>query len=216
MPLLLHQMIAPEGELGLWQVKEPEEWFLDRLDLAPQEAAQFSTLKGRRRVEWLAVRQLVHDMSGREERGAFIKDEHGKPHLENSRWEISVSHSRNLAAAIAAPRSVGIDIQVIVEKIGRIAHRFMRPEELHCLSAGNRLEHMHVFWGAKEAIYKAYGRRQLDFSSHILVDPFDFDAEKGMAVGHISREGLRTDYRIHYEKWENYILVWVIEADNPG
>ena len=211
MPLIFHRTIDPEGEYGLWGVEETEPWFLERLALAVPEAAQFAGLKGRRRVEWLAARQLVHHMSGREKRGAFTKDEHGKPHLEHSPWHISISHSHHLAAAIAGPRPVGIDIQYIVGKIGRIAHRFMRPEELACLDQERRLEHMHVFWGAKEALYKAYGRRRLDFCSQILVDPFLFDPVRGHTGGHILQGDFRADYSVHYEQLEQYMLVWVVE-----
>ncbi len=211
MPLFLQEQLKPEGELGLWRIEEPEAWFLRRLDLAPEESEQFSRIKGRRRVEWLAVRQLVHTMSGRESRGAFLKDEHGKPHLEGSPFEISISHSWNMAAAIAAPYSVGIDIQVLVPRIERLAHRYMRPEEIASLQGGNRIEQLHIYWGAKEALYKAYGRRALDFSTHIHVHPFIYRPEGGLFTGEVQKEEFHRFYELHYQMEGNYMLVYGLE-----
>jgi 4'-phosphopantetheinyl transferase len=213
MPIYLHQHILPIGELGIWKIEESESFFRERLDLAPPERAQLEKIKGRRRTEWLAARQLVHYMSGREERSVFIKDSFGKPHLKDSTYQISISHSRDMAAAIAAPLPVGIDIQVVVEKIDRIAHKFMRAEEMASLQAATRIEHLHVYWGAKEALYKAYGRRELDFCGHIFIDPFSFQPGQGTIMGHIRKGDFTADYQLQYQQIDHFILVYGMELE---
>lgn len=213
MPIIVHHTVEPEGELGIWRIEEAEAWFRQRLELGPAEALQLASIKGRRRTEWLAARQLVHAMSGRDRRGAFVKDEHGKPHLKGSDWHISISHTRSLAAAIAAPFSVGIDIQILVSRIDRLARRFMRPEELASLQPEGRLEHLHVYWGAKEALYKAYGRRRLDFCRHLLVEPFALEPGSGRTRGRIVKGGFEAAYQIQYVLEPGYVLVWVIEEE---
>lgn len=210
MPIILHQHIEADTELGVWRIEEPEAWFLDRLDLRPEEQQQLQRIRGRRRVEWLAVRQLVHQMSGREQRGAFLKDEYGKPHLESSSHHISISHSHELAAAIAAPVAAGVDIQFLVPRIGRLAHKFLRPEELASLRPHNRIEHLHVYWGAKEALYKAYGRRALDFRSHIHITPFSYDARGGHFKGRVVKENYEAWFELHYSLRGDYMLVYGI------
>lgn len=216
MPLYHHRYLAPAGELGLWKIEEPESWFRDQLMLSPLELRQLSTIKGRKRVEWMSVRHLIHIMSGRERRGAFFKDEFGKPHLENSPWQISVSHTDNMAAAMAAPGLLGVDIQHLVGKIGRLAPRFMRPEETQCLQAPFDLEHLHVFWGAKESLYKAYGRRRLDFLEDIRVTPFTFQPAGGETTGSVIKDGEQFDFRIRYEMMENYVLVYALQVIPPS
>ena len=211
MPLLLHEKLNFGGELGLWSVKEPEEWFRSKLELIAAEEGQLGNIKGRRRTDWLAVRYLVHQMSGRLKRGAFLKDEFGKPHLEGSNFHISVSHSGTMAAAIAGPASVGIDIQNIVAKIVRIEHKFMRQPELQSLKAATRIPHLHVYWGAKEALYKAYGRRQLDFCEHILIEPFEFNGVGGTFKGRVLKEDFDEEYLLTYRFVEKYILVYAWE-----
>lgn len=213
MPIIYQKHFQPEGELGLWRIAEPEDWFLEKLELSAPEKAQFDAIQGHRRVEYLAVRQLVHQMSGREKRGPFIKDEYGKPHLEGSRFQISISHSREVAAAIAAPCAVGIDIQQIVEKIERLAPRFLSPAELANIDPAFRMEHLHVYWCAKEALYKAYGRRELVFTEHLEVDPFPFFPQEGPFTGRIKKEGSVLEMNLWYEHFQDYILVYALE---PG
>ena len=71
MPLIRHDIIALGGELGIWSITETEEQLLHQLFLYPPELRQLSVLKGRRRVEWLAARQLVDQMSGPSTRGVI-------------------------------------------------------------------------------------------------------------------------------------------------
>ncbi len=214
MPILLHEQLQPAGEMGIWDIQEEEAWFRGRLRLAAAERSQLDRIKGRkRRLEWLAARQLVHRMSGRRHRGAFIKDEYGKPHLAGSDWHIAISHSHELAAAIAAPRSVGIDIQFIVAKIDRLTARFMRPEEQASLQSESRLAHLHVYWGAKESLYKAYGRRELDFCRHIRVQPFTFQPGGGTTQGCISKNGEVLPYQLWYRLMGSYVLVYAMASE---
>lgn len=213
MPLIRHDLLTPTAELGIWQIMEPELWFLEELLLYPPELRQLGELKGRRRQEWLAARQLIHQMSGREKRAAFVKDEFGKPHLEGSDWHISISHSHELAAAIASPMLCGIDIQFIVPKITRLAHKFLCPPEAASITPEHELDQLHFYWGAKEALYKAYGRKQLDFIEHIKVEPFAYEHAKGQTTGFVQKDKEILNFQIFYERSpDGYMLVWALES----
>lgn len=211
MPLYIHRKIEPAGELGIWLITEPEGYFLAELDLFPLEKELLRELKGHRKLEWLAGRWLLHYMSGRADRGALWKDKYGKPHLENSPFLVSLSHSREMAAVAASPDAVGVDIQKIVTKIDRIAHKFMREEEKASLEIATNIAHLHVYWGAKEALYKAYGRKELDFRQHIHIQPFSFDLENGTCTGKIIKGDFAANYQIWYEQIGEFILVYCIE-----
>ena len=210
MSLLHHRHLLPEGELGIWNLEEEESFFLQRLDLFPEERVQIDQMKGRRRLEWLAGRYLLHYMSGREIRGACLKDEYGKPHLENSLYQISISHSHERVAVAAAPMGIGVDIQFLVEKIERIAFKFMREEEMDSLLPATRLLHLHVYWGAKEALYKAYGRREIDFRLNLHITPFQFSPEGGNTLGWIRKEAFIQQFEVYYEWMDEYVLVWAL------
>ncbi len=210
MGLLLKKTLENETVICIWQVDEPADFFLQNLDLQSVEAEELAKLKGRRRLEWLASRYLVHDMllsMGYEDRVPVLKDEFGKPHIWGNPFHLSFSHSHEMVAVILAKTATGIDVQFMVPKIEILAKRFMSTAELDSLRPESRLEHIHVYWGAKEALYKAHGRRELDFRSHIFIEPFDYQPV-GRTTGKVDKDGELWSFEVFYEKIEGYILVW--------
>jgi phosphopantetheinyl transferase len=210
MGLLLKKSLENGSQIGIWRMVEPEDFFLQELDLQPVEQTELAPLKGRRRLEWLASRFLVHEMllsNGQPDRVPVLKDEFGKPHLHGTGLHLSFSHSHELVAVILANQATGIDIQRKVEKIERLAQKFMREEELRSLSEEHRLSQLHIFWGAKEALYKAHGRKELDFRQHISIQPFDYQ-QVGMTHGKIEKEGRVWDFEVNFECFLGYVMVW--------
>lgn len=136
------------------------------------------------RIEWLAcrvaIRQLV-EAQGMTYAG-LQKDDFGKPHLINSPWHISLSHTAGWAAAVLhRSRSVGIDIEPVRDQFRRVVPRVLSDNEIaHAAGDPNRLA---VYWCAKEALYKLYGKRQLTFREHLHVEPFTDRIEH--LVGHV-------------------------------
>ncbi|MFK8102731.1 MAG: 4'-phosphopantetheinyl transferase superfamily protein [Saprospiraceae bacterium] len=212
MPLVFHRKLNPIGELGLWKIEEPASFFLDQLSLVEEEQAQIAPLNERRLKEWASGRYLLHLMSGRKFRGACLKDEFGKPYLLDSLFEISISHSGAYVAVIAAPHAVGVDVQKVVGKIERIAHKYMRTEELASLETSTRLDHLHVYWGLKESLYKAYGRKALRFKENIISVPFTYDLAKGICEAEVQKDDFQQSFQVYYEKFDNYILVYALAA----
>lgn len=213
MPIQFKQQLQPEGVYGVWDIQESEQFFQSNLPLFPVELAQVRRIKGEgRRLEWWASRYLLHVLSERTARGACIKDEFGKPHLEDSNYEISLSHSNRKAAVIAAPRLVGIDIQKLVPKIERIACKFMSDQDMATLSEQHRIEHLHVYWGAKEALYKAYGKKALEFKQHIRISPFTYIPQGGDFLGKVQKADTILHFRLTYERKDADMLVYAVEV----
>lgn len=212
MPIYLQKDIPPAGEVGLWDITETETFFRKELSLDAAEEQRLAQIHSRRRKEWMAGRLLLHQMSGRPQRMPAPPDEQGKPQLPDSEYDISLSHSGRFAAVIAAPMLVGIDIQEIVPKMERIQHKFMTPADLAGLSQTHYLAHLHVHWGAKEALYKAYGKRKLEFRKHIVIHPFNFDVTFGHCSGYVEKDNIYLPFNIHYQTIENYMLVYAIQT----
>jgi len=211
MPLKIKKATLPKGEIGIWDISESEVFFRSLLDLSEEEFVFINKIKGRRKLEWLASRYLLHYMSGREERGMCLKDEFGKPYLKDSDHKISLSHSWNYAAVIASPHNVGIDIQRKVDKIKRIAHKFMSDQEFESIDNILQIEHLHVFWGAKEAIFKAYGRKELAFKEHIQIYAFKYDPLGGKFEAKLKKDEIQMNFQGAYEIMDDHFLVYVIE-----
>lgn len=216
MPLYLQQSLENIGVLGLWQLLEPESWFRQHLKLYPEEQMELDLLKGHRRLEWLASRHLLHTLYKDMDRVPCLKDSYGKPYLAGMPDHISFSHSHDLVAAIYSPQVVGIDVQYAVPRITSLRHKFISSQETQLTQNANDIHYLHVVWGAKESMYKAYGRRQLDFRENLQIqwngDPTHLE---GTFSGYLRREGLTLSYSIHYRWFADWVLVYAVEQ-SPG
>lgn len=136
------------------------------------------------RIEWLACRVAIKQLTeaqGLTYRG-LQKDEFGKPSLIGTPWHISLSHTSGWAAAVVhRSRPVGIDIEPIREQFRRVVPRVLSAEEN--AHADNNPSRLAVYWCAKEALYKLYGKRHLTFREHLHVEPFADGA--GQLIGHV-------------------------------
>ncbi|TXB61650.1 4'-phosphopantetheinyl transferase family protein [Phaeodactylibacter luteus] len=204
MPILKRYDHSPfPMDVAVWSIAEEENWFLERLQLSETEAGHFVRLRGRHRLEWLASRWLVHELSGRAERAPIVKDEFGKPFLPGSSQQVSISHSHGLAAVAVGQCDFGLDIQQIVGKIKNLAPRFLSTAEAAQAAqagAAHYLRALHIYWCIKEALYKAYGRRALDLRADLSVEPFDTTQTEGRAIGWIKKGAMVQAYQAYFEQ----------------
>lgn len=133
-------------------------------------------------------------------------DEHNKPNLDGINEHISISHSHDyLAIALNRKEETGIDIELIREKVKDVRHKFLNDDEKNI--AGNNIEKLITYWAAKEAVYKAHGKKGMDFANHIFVSEVNmknFEAR-------IEKENVKKKYLLQKEKIDNYILVYTLE-----
>ncbi len=213
MPLHLKYDQDSDSEIAVWELTETESYFRDKLSIHESEKSIIEGLSKRKLLEWLSSRYLLHLMSGRVDRGKFTKDIHGKPHLEDSNYHISISHSTDLVAVVASKLLVGIDIQHYVAKIHRIQHKFVNEEELLNVPESLTLEALHVIWGAKESLYKAYGKRSLDFKKNILLTGIDLTERYGEFRGQVIKDKYTKDFIINFRLFEKFTIVYAKECD---
>ena len=210
---LIHEWTFKDGShINCWKLDEPDSFFTSQLDLSPLELEQLKSVHTIRRSEWLASRYLINRMTGYASRKPFRKDSFGKPFLDASELEISISHNRDILAASTALFKCGIDIQIITPKIERIAEKFLSDKELVELQEEDRLKHLHIYWGAKESMYKAYGRKKLTFKRDMALNPFTVKEDKGHTIGYVRYDGHIETYEIHWTLVKNnYVLVYAIQ-----
>lgn len=206
MALVKHENIDEVTEVGVWRLEEGEHWYLEQLNLTEEELSEINAYLPKKREEWLASRWLLHEMSGREVRGKVLKDAFGKPHLEHSEWTISLSHSVDCAAVLASANACGVDIQRLENRILRMAPRFMSAVELRNVDTAIDVEKIHVYWGAKEALFKLYSEGNVDFRQNLIVEPFHY-TENGSTTAIIDMPDRYIECKIEYEKIDDYILV---------
>jgi len=170
MPLLYQKTWDTKEQLAVWKTTEDEAYFIQRMNWTSSEKTHFDSLTGKRRIEWLSSRLLICKLSQLPNTSFILKDSFGKPFIKDSQVNISISHTSGYVAAYISQFTIGIDIQKIVNKIHRIAHKYLNFEELHMIPEQKLRDALHIYWGAKESLYKAYGRRQLNYREHIRID----------------------------------------------
>lgn len=138
----------------------------------------------------------------------FYKDEHGKSQSMNGQGFVSLTHTRGYAAAIYHRElPVGIDLEIIREKILRIGTRFLAEEELTFLQP--QPAHYTMAWSAKESIFKCHGKKGVSLRDNILLEPFAPDAT--LIKGKIHGTNFEDHhYQVQVEQSEKLILTYTI------
>ena len=178
--------------------------------LHPDELAIIKSLSPRKRAEWLASRELLFQIAGLPGRAQCLYDDFGKPYLLGVEKHISVSHSGLWCAAMISDQSCGVDIQVYSDTVQRIADRFLTPGDLaQVQESADPLLHLHLLWGAKECVYKAYGKRKLGFREHIFIS--SIDTASGRGLGEIMFEDIHLFYDIYFKILPEVAWVFCVE-----
>ncbi|MCS6917138.1 MAG: 4'-phosphopantetheinyl transferase superfamily protein [Chitinophagales bacterium] len=212
MPLFAEREVAADCRLAIWQITETEEWFTRRLVLDDAERNLMASIRHpQRRLHWLSSRWLIRLLLHNPPQHIALRtDERGKPYLVNFSVHISISHSADLSALLLSPSAaVGLDLEYCSPKIERIARKFLSRRELDQLPPDASLQQLYVYWCVKEALYKLYGRRELDFRRHLYVEPFI--ARFPMVVqGHINKPPHSSRHAVTVEAFGPYLLAWVV------
>src|SRR6201986_861297 len=131
MAIAYRQQVDDDTEFAIWRIEEEADELYSQLQLNEHEKAYYEKLSaGKRSLHWLGTRVLLRKMLRTDEYIDCKVDAHGKPYLVNLPYHISLSHSFDYAAVMISKEPVGIDIEQVTDKIERIAHKFMRQEEL--------------------------------------------------------------------------------------
>ncbi|RRN76128.1 4'-phosphopantetheinyl transferase superfamily protein, partial [Pseudoxanthomonas sp. SGD-10] len=176
MPLAYIKEVNPQTFIGLWKIEETPETLEKQLHLKEHELQILRSLQGNKRnLHWLATRVLLRTMLNTTEYIDCRPDENGKPFLMNLPHHISLSHSYDYAAVMISENSrVGIDIEIMKDKINRVKHKFLNNNELAFIDTTNTIEHLYVCWCAKEALYKLNGKKEISFKDNISLESFAY------------------------------------------
>jgi 4'-phosphopantetheinyl transferase len=215
MAIAYKKQIDNNTEFALWKIEEKADDLYNQLQLNEHEKAFVEQLsKGKRHLHWLGTRVLLRKMLNTDEYIDCRVDTHGKPYLVDLPYHISLSHSFEYAAVMISKTStVGIDIEQIKEKVERIAHKFMRPEELAFINDQHKIQQLYVCWCAKEAVYKCYGQKEVSFADNISLKPFNFDKE-GQVDARLKTKAVSVDYKVDYLQYEDYMIGYVKGNDD--
>lgn len=174
------------------------------LDLEAFAAEQNITVK--REIEQKATLLLLKKLFPLTEFRLCYTEER-KPYLQGTNSHISISHSHDkLAIIVNDKENTGVDVELIRNKVNNIKHKFLCNEEI--AFANDNSIYLTVLWAAKEAIYKAYGLKGVDFAENIFIEPFSVN--DNLFYGRLKIKNVNKRYLMKKEKPGNYILVYIL------
>ena len=206
---LLEKRKTGSSIVGIWKLEERMEELQGKIKLSDTDKEKFSELKNEyRKKQWLAARLLLNEVLQKE--AEIIYDEFNKPFVKDGSVKISLSHSNYLVALIADTHNeCGIDIELVKPSIQNIAKKFLAETELQNIKSG--IDQMYVYWCAKEAMYKIYGRKELSFKENLPVNPFSYE-DRGTITGRIITGSVNKECKLWYEKRGEYMLLYSIHG----
>jgi len=190
----------------IWKIEESISKLQEGIVLSENSTARLNSMKSQLHQRgFLSIRHLLKEVGYTD--ADLIYNEFGKPHLKNG-THISISHSFTFTAIIVSDElHVGIDIEKQREKILKIAHKFTPFEEYKTIANVDALiSKLTIVWGAKESLYKIYGKKKLLFLHHIYIEDFKFADEK--TTGEIRYNGENTAYNISFLEFEGFTCVF--------
>jgi len=213
----LHQTIKINDSttIYLWKITETFEDLFDTVALTDINYIRLNTMKSEGHQKgFLSVRMLLNHC-GYSDFDLFY-DEFGKPHLKSGK-HISISHSFDFSAIAISDENIGIDMELIKEKVLKIAPRFMDVSHLEYLTHEEQMRKATVIWGIKESIFKLENQVGISFLDHIFENPFQLTDKKCTAELHFNNT--IQQYTIYFEEIDlneneqakqNYTLVCVM------
>ncbi|AUC85385.1 4-phosphopantetheinyl transferase [Polaribacter sp. ALD11] len=190
----------------IWKIEESFNELNKNVLLTENSQARLDSMKSELHQRgFLSVRHLLKEAGYSDT--DLIYDEFGKPHLKDGKF-ISITHSFTFSGLIISDDlHVGIDIEKQRDKILKIAHKFTPIEEYRTIANSDALvSKLTIVWGAKESLYKIYGKKKLLFLHHIYIEDFKFEDEK--TSGEIRYEGKATSYNIQFLEFEGFTCVY--------
>ena len=168
MPLFFQLQVNPNTQLAIWKIAEAEPFFSAHVPL------QRTITHPHKRLQHLAGRYLLKYLFPHFPIELIQVADTRKPFLENDVFHFSISHCGDFAAVIVSTENrVGVDIELVTDKIQRIQHKFVTEREMvhvHRFSGaaqeGKNMP-LTLIWSCKEALFKWYGLGEVDFKKHL-------------------------------------------------
>lgn len=210
MPLFYQQDINQTTRAGIWHLTEPESFFLEKVPLTR------AITHPNKRLQHLGGRFLLPFLVPDFPHHAIEIADTRKPFLPDEQYHFSISHCGNFAAAIVSSnQQVGIDIEMITERVHKIKHKFLHLQEQAFVASypvelQTRL--LTLLWSVKEAMFKWWGRGDIDFSEVLWIDSFRM-MEQGVVKAMFQKPGHLYPLQLQYLFKNDLVYVWI--ATNP-
>jgi len=211
MALYLKKELEDRTRIGVWQVTETEEELRALSSTPTDEMEEISYIKSEKlRKQKLAVRALLNEMF--EDKVYLSHHDNGKPYIENSVTNISITHTEKYVAVILNDNEdVGIDIESLDRDFSAVEKKALSEDEIDDLEDDEkRNEQLAIYWCAKEAIYKQIGQYDVDFAEQIEIERFRPKKDGELEATFEDEDGFEEEFDLNYIEFDRHVLVWVV------
>lgn len=125
----------------------------------------------------------------------------GAPYLAGSTLHVGISHSNDLAGLAFARFKIGLDIELISDRILKIKNRFTTSKE-EALFSYAEAENLTIIWTIKEVLYKLAGRLEINLISDLMITSIEGNIANCLFL---SVEGWR-GVEVIFQEINNYII----------
>jgi phosphopantetheinyl transferase len=216
MPLIYQHQINENSHMGVWHIAEQEDFFLKKVPL------QREITHWHKRLQHLAGRFLLTELVPDFPHDLIRIADTRKPFLEDEAWHFSLSHCGDYAAAIVSRnKRVGVDVELVSEKVARVQHKFLTEDELGMVSAvwiGQAATHqpssinhplLTACWSIKEALFKWKGTGEIDFKKHLRIERIELKDNEGKAYCRFLKDD-NVELAVDFLFFNNNCLSWVM------
>ena len=204
MSFLKNIIIDDQTKIKIWKVILGE---LSPKELNNDEKKLFKLKKSNiLREQFLATRKML----ALENSDYIITyDLNGKPSL-NSEFNISISHSNEIAALVVSNKKIiGLDVQFKESKILNIQNKFLNNFEKLNIGGNPSIDILTMIWTSKESIYKAIGIKGVSFSENIQIEKFTEKDKIGKGYYINGIEKVKFDLKFFY--LDEYIVCYAYQ-----
>ena len=219
MPLFFQLQIDEHTRLAVWKIEEEEAFFLQKVPL------HRAITHPHKRLQHLAGRYLLQHLFPQFPIELIKIADTRKPFLEDEAFHFSISHCAQFAAAIVSTeKRVGVDIEVVSNKIEKVQHKFSSIEEIKCIKevwphknemdSSEGLSSYHatqltLLWSCKESIFKWYGKGGVDFKENIVLKKIKQNGNDVIQSTFCFTKEIETALQLHSYYFEGVILSYV-------
>jgi phosphopantetheinyl transferase len=172
---------------------------LEETFLFDDEKEKLSHLKNeKRRLEFYAIRFIRNQKNIP---FSIAYSPIGAPYLVGSPMHVGISHSNDLVGLALAPFKVGLDIELISDRILTIKNRFTTSLEVALFSYAEAIN-LTIIWTIKEVLYKLAGRLEINLISELMINSVEGDTANCLFL---SAEGWR-DVAVKFQEINEYII----------
>ncbi|MAP99356.1 MAG: hypothetical protein CMC51_00850 [Flavobacteriaceae bacterium] len=205
MPIIEDLNLLSKTRLIIWEITEDLEDLRSGVILDKDSVKLLADRKSEiHKKQFLAIRSILKEISVYDQNLKY--NELGRPILIDDK-NLSITHSGNYAALIISDHKVGIDIEVVGDKILKITDKFLETELIYpqVLNKKTAL----IYWNIKESIFKSVENSGIDFRKNIIVIPFN-QKDNYTKSWYINNEEIYS-FDTHFKISKNYTLAYVIK-----